>query len=106
MSVLLFISSTLGSLRAVIGEGMPIVRNPFEKGNLYIKFEVTFPPKNFANEMELKVIYKDHRFLVFARTNLHFWNWGPDHCQSHQMMQTHLLSQYLIAFAFSKAFVA
>ena len=34
---------------------MPIYRNPFEKGNLYIKFELTFPPNQFANEKQLKV---------------------------------------------------
>jgi DnaJ family protein A protein 2 len=47
-----------GSVRSVAGEGMPIYRNPFEKGNLYIKFEVTFPQKNFANEKQLKQLEK------------------------------------------------
>lgn len=32
-----------GEIKAVIGEGMPIYKNPFEKGNLYIEFEVEFP---------------------------------------------------------------
>lgn len=36
-------------------EGMPIYRNPFEKGDLVIKFEVNFPPKNFTDEKKLKV---------------------------------------------------
>ncbi len=44
-----------GSMRCVYGEGMPIYRNPFEKGNLYIKFELTFPPNQFADEKKLKV---------------------------------------------------
>ena len=44
-----------GAVRCVYGEGMPIYRNPFEKGNLYIKFELTFPPNQFANEKQLKV---------------------------------------------------
>lgn len=47
-----------GSVRSVASEGMPIYRNPFEKGNLFIKFEVTFPPKNFANEKQLKLLEK------------------------------------------------
>lgn len=47
-----------GSVRSVASEGMPIYRNPFEKGYLYIKFEVTFPPKNFANEKQLKQLEK------------------------------------------------
>ena len=38
-----------------MGEGMPHYRNPFEKGNLYIKFDITFPPNNFTEEMKLKV---------------------------------------------------
>lgn len=32
-------NDTLG----VKGEGMPIYRNPFEKGNLYVEFEIMFP---------------------------------------------------------------
>ena len=44
-----------GATRCVYNEGMPIYRNPFEKGNLYIKFELTFPPNQFANEKQLKV---------------------------------------------------
>jgi len=52
---MLSVVTCLGSVRSVASEGMPIYRNPFEKGNLFIKFEVTFPPKNFANEKQLKV---------------------------------------------------
>ncbi|KAL5021318.1 hypothetical protein ScPMuIL_000473 [Solemya velum] len=43
-----------GAIRCVKEEGMPRYRNPFEKGNLYIKFDVTFPPQNFATEDQLK----------------------------------------------------
>ncbi|XP_023954720.2 dnaJ homolog subfamily A member 2 [Bicyclus anynana] len=45
-----------GDLKGIQGEGMPQHKNPFEKGNLYIKFEVTFPENHFANEEELKKI--------------------------------------------------
>lgn len=34
---------------------MPIYRNPFEKGNLYIKFEITFPPNQFLESAKIKV---------------------------------------------------
>jgi DnaJ-class molecular chaperone len=44
-----------GDLKGIKGEGMPIYKNPFEKGNLYIKFDVTFPSNNFADETKLKV---------------------------------------------------
>ncbi|KAK3858540.1 hypothetical protein Pcinc_035278 [Petrolisthes cinctipes] len=43
-----------GCVRGVIGEGMPIYKNPFEKGDLYIRIEVDFPENYFANEGKLK----------------------------------------------------
>ncbi|RXM31609.1 DnaJ-like subfamily A member 2 [Acipenser ruthenus] len=42
-----------GSLRVVRGEGMPQYRNPFEKGDLYIKFEVEFPGNNWISPEKL-----------------------------------------------------
>ncbi|MGH0131491.1 UNVERIFIED_CONTAM: hypothetical protein FKN15_077133 [Acipenser sinensis] len=42
-----------GSLRVVRGEGMPQYRNPFEKGDLYIKFDVEFPGNNWINPEKL-----------------------------------------------------
>lgn len=44
------------SLKGIRGEGMPIYRNPLEKGNLYIKFDVAFPENHFADETALKEI--------------------------------------------------
>lgn len=35
----------IGSVKCVHGEGMPIYKNPFEKGTLIIKFVVDFPDK-------------------------------------------------------------
>jgi DnaJ homolog subfamily A member 2 len=43
-----------GSIRAIAKEGMPIYKNPFEKGNLYIKFDVVFPEKNSLSEEAIK----------------------------------------------------
>ncbi|XP_046736348.1 dnaJ homolog subfamily A member 2-like [Diprion similis] len=46
-----------GDVKGVVGEGMPQYRNPFEKGNLYINFDVTFPKNHFCSEkvlMDLK----------------------------------------------------
>ncbi|BES88946.1 DnaJ central domain [Nesidiocoris tenuis] len=37
-------------------EGMPVLKNPSERGNLYIKFNVTFPKNHFADEAKLKLI--------------------------------------------------
>jgi DnaJ family protein A protein 2 len=45
-----------GSLKGVIGEGMPRYRNPFEKGNLYVKFDVTFPDNHFAAEPQIQAL--------------------------------------------------
>ncbi|KAK6480077.1 dnaJ-like protein subfamily A member 2 [Huso huso] len=42
-----------GSLRVVRGEGMPQYRNPFEKGDLYIKFDVEFPGNNWISPEKL-----------------------------------------------------
>ncbi|KAK5646798.1 hypothetical protein RI129_005262 [Pyrocoelia pectoralis] len=43
-----------GDVRMIPGEGMPHYKNPFEKGNMYVTFEVRFPDNHFANEMQLK----------------------------------------------------
>lgn len=47
-----------GMMRCVRGEGFPHYRNPFEKGDLLIKFDITFPPQHFANEQQLKKLEK------------------------------------------------
>ena len=44
-----------GSTKLVPGEGMPHYRNPFEKGELFIKFDVEFPPNHFADEASISV---------------------------------------------------
>jgi len=41
-------------LKAVQKEGMPIYKNPFEKGHLYIKFKVEFPDNNYCSLTQLK----------------------------------------------------
>jgi len=45
-----------GSVKVVPGEGMPMFRNPYDKGNLYIKFDVSFPANHFAEEDVYKKI--------------------------------------------------
>lgn len=45
-----------GSIRGIVGEGMPNAKHTNIKGNLYIKFDVEFPPCNFAPEKVLKKI--------------------------------------------------
>ena len=44
-----------GSIRAIQKEGMPIHKNPYEKGNLYVKFDVKFPENNAISEEAIKV---------------------------------------------------
>ena len=41
-------------MRGVEGEGMPIYKNPFEKGVLFIKFDVKFPENNTFSEDTIK----------------------------------------------------
>ncbi|KAJ3105386.1 Type I HSP40 co-chaperone [Phlyctochytrium planicorne] len=38
-----------GDVKCIIGEGMPAYKRPYDKGNLYIKFDVEFPPPNFTS---------------------------------------------------------
>uniref|UniRef100_A0A672Q2C8 DnaJ heat shock protein family (Hsp40) member A2b n=1 Tax=Sinocyclocheilus grahami TaxID=75366 RepID=A0A672Q2C8_SINGR len=42
-----------GSTRVIRGEGMPQYRNPFEKGDLYIKFDVQFPENGWISTEKL-----------------------------------------------------
>lgn len=42
----------------VKGEGMPQYRNPFEKGDLFIKFDVQFPDNNWISPEKLSVSNK------------------------------------------------
>lgn len=47
-----------GDVRVVAGEGMPKYKDPFEKGKLFIKFKVVFPPANFASPAQLDALEK------------------------------------------------
>lgn len=49
------ILSPSGSVRVVRGEGMPQYRYPFEKGDLYVKFDVQFPQNNWISPEKLVV---------------------------------------------------
>jgi len=43
-----------GDVKVVSGEGMPIYKNPFERGHLYITFTIKFPDNHFASEPILR----------------------------------------------------
>lgn len=45
-----------GELKTVMNEGMPIYKNPFEKGNLLVAFDVKFPVNHFTSEHNLKAL--------------------------------------------------
>jgi len=47
-----------GDNKMIRGEGMPHKRNPFEKGNLYIKFLINFPDRNWAGRTNLAALEK------------------------------------------------
>ena len=55
---------------------MPIYRNPFEKGNLFVKFDITFPPNKFADEANLKVNTYTTFYFCLKRYQLHFKSGG------------------------------
>lgn len=46
----------LNTTKVVAGEGMPIYRNPFEKGDLIVTFEIAFPADNFASAEQMKAL--------------------------------------------------
>lgn len=46
------------TVKAIMGEGMPIYKNPFEKGNLYVEFVLTFPPNHFATAEQMQMLEK------------------------------------------------
>lgn len=54
-----------GCIRMVKGEGMPQYRNPFEKGDLYVKFDVQFPENNWISAEKLNVSHDDETFAHF-----------------------------------------
>ncbi|KAJ3218505.1 Type I HSP40 co-chaperone [Dinochytrium kinnereticum] len=45
-----------GDVKCIVGEGMPAYKRPYDKGNLYIKFDVEFPPQNFASSEQLRLL--------------------------------------------------
>jgi DnaJ family protein A protein 2 len=47
-----------GDQRCVEREGMPTYRDPYEKGNLYIKFDITFPPSGFISSDNVQMLEK------------------------------------------------
>jgi len=41
-----------GDIRTIVGEGMPTHKRPFDKGNLYIKFNIEFPKPGFLKDVK------------------------------------------------------
>jgi DnaJ-class molecular chaperone len=39
-----------GETKVITNEGMPIHKRPFDKGNMYVAFEITFPPSNWVSD--------------------------------------------------------
>jgi len=49
---------TPGEIRTISNEGMPKHKSPFEKGNLYIHFNVEFPKPGYFKETQLQQLEK------------------------------------------------
>lgn len=47
-----------GDIRIIENEGMPNQKNPFQKGKLYVQFEVEFPPDNSIDSATAKIFAK------------------------------------------------
>ena len=71
-----------GSVKVVQGEGMPMFRNPYERGSLFIKFDVKFPENHFADEATIKVHrcgwldMFDLNVMSLKATDWLGWLWG------------------------------
>jgi len=57
------------AIRVVRGEGMPIHRRPDNRGNLYVKFEIIFPPNNFVDSAKVTVCIYCVFKLVYMHTH-------------------------------------
>lgn len=42
-----------GCIKVISAEGMPAYKRPFDKGNLYVKFEIEFPQANWVDQSRL-----------------------------------------------------
>jgi len=47
---------TPGCVKAINNEGMPRYKSPFDKGTLYVKFEVEFPKANWVDNSKLQLL--------------------------------------------------
>ncbi|KAL5019610.1 hypothetical protein ScPMuIL_002502 [Solemya velum] len=47
-----------GDIKCIMNEGMPLYRDPFEKGRLIIKFTVNFPENNFSSTAKISLLEK------------------------------------------------
>jgi DnaJ family protein A protein 2 len=45
-----------GDIRVIPKEGMPIHKRPYEKGNLYVKFDVVFPEPGSLSKAQIKTL--------------------------------------------------
>ncbi len=45
-----------GDTKAITGEGMPIHKRPFDKGTLFVTFDIVFPPPNWTEASKLKLL--------------------------------------------------
>lgn len=45
-----------GELRVVTGEGMPLRNNPFERGDLFVEFNIDYPDDNFATLEQMQLL--------------------------------------------------
>lgn len=54
---------------------MPQYRNPFEKGDLYIKFDVQFPENNWINpdKLSVSILSKFKQWMTLSSIKLCFF---------------------------------
>ncbi len=45
-----------GETKVITGEGMPMHKRPYDKGNMYVTFDIQFPPPNWTDASKLALL--------------------------------------------------
>ncbi|CAK8691836.1 dnaJ homolog subfamily A member 1-like [Clavelina lepadiformis] len=76
-----------GDIKCVIGEGMPIYRDPFQKGRMIVQFKVEFPPNHWTTAQNIKKLErllppKDEVIMTDDMEEVGLQDYDPNHRSS------------------------
>ena len=78
-----------GEFKCIMNEGMPVYKNPFEKGRLVVKFDVKFPksgwlPSEELFELEKFLPKREEHIIADLSETVHLEDYDPDSAHSHR----------------------